>query len=101
MKRFAPNELLGDLPFELNTVRAVLGHGFHPLKAQHRWSIPNPLPVHPQGRTPADLRLNPFFHRVKFILLPDEADGGFRIGAAKGIEPHKCPSSEYLRQRAS
>ena len=30
----ARNKLLGDLPFELDAVGAVLGHGFHPLKAQ-------------------------------------------------------------------
>jgi hypothetical protein len=28
------NELLGDLPLELNAVGTLSGHGFHPLKAQ-------------------------------------------------------------------
>jgi hypothetical protein len=34
MQRLACNEVLGDLPFELDAVGAVLGHGFHPLKAR-------------------------------------------------------------------
>ena len=32
---------------------AVLGHGFHPLKARQPSSIPNLQSVHRQGRTPA------------------------------------------------
>jgi hypothetical protein len=52
MQRLACNEVLGDLPFELDAVGAVLGHGFHPLKARQPWSIPNLLSVHRQGRTP-------------------------------------------------
>jgi hypothetical protein len=28
------NEVLGDLPLELNAVGTLSGHGFHPLKAQ-------------------------------------------------------------------
>ena len=35
------NELLGDLSFELDAVGAVLGHGFHPLKARQSRSIPS------------------------------------------------------------
>jgi hypothetical protein len=31
----------------------VLGHGFHPLKARQRRSIPNLQAVHRQGRIPA------------------------------------------------
>src|SRR5271170_2478017 len=53
MQRLAGDELLCNLSLERGAVGTMLGHGFHPLKAQHRWSIPNPLPVHPQGRTPA------------------------------------------------
>jgi hypothetical protein len=34
MERLACNEVLGDLPFELDAVGAVLGHRFHPLKAR-------------------------------------------------------------------
>jgi L-fuculose-phosphate aldolase len=30
----------------------MLGHGFHPLKAQHRRSIQTDQHVHPEGRTP-------------------------------------------------
>jgi hypothetical protein len=52
MKRFACNEVLGDLPFELDAVGAVLGHGFHPLKARQPRSIPNLKSVHRQGRIP-------------------------------------------------
>jgi hypothetical protein len=42
----ARNKILGDLSFELDAMGAVLGHGFHPLKAQLRRSIPNPQTVH-------------------------------------------------------
>jgi hypothetical protein len=45
----AGNEVLGDSPFELDAVGAVLGHGFHPLKARQPRSIPNPQSVHRQG----------------------------------------------------
>jgi hypothetical protein len=31
----------------------MLGHGLHPLKAQHRRSIKTLQPVHPEGRTPS------------------------------------------------
>ena len=55
MERLACNEVLGDLPFELDAVGAVLGHGFHPLKARQLRSIPNLQPVHRQGRTPVDV----------------------------------------------
>jgi len=34
MKRLACNEVLGDLLFEFDAVGAVLGYGFHPLKAR-------------------------------------------------------------------
>ena len=33
VERVAGNEFLGDLPFELDAMGAMLGHGFHPLKA--------------------------------------------------------------------
>jgi hypothetical protein len=52
VERFARKELLGDLPFEFDVMGAVLGHGFHPLKARHLRSIPNLGSVHRQGRTP-------------------------------------------------
>src|SRR5271165_2654979 len=52
MERLTGDELLRHLALKRGAVRTMLGHGFHPLKAQHRWSIPNRLPVHPQGRTP-------------------------------------------------
>src|SRR5271163_2421286 len=52
MQRLAGDELLRYLSFECGAVGTVLGHGFHPLKARRRWSIPNPSPVHPEGRTP-------------------------------------------------
>jgi hypothetical protein len=46
MECLARNEVLGDLSFELDAMGAVLGHGFHPLKARQRRSIPNPQTVH-------------------------------------------------------
>jgi hypothetical protein len=52
MERLACNEVLGDLPFELDAMGAVLGHGFHPLKARQPRSIPKLQSVHRQGRTP-------------------------------------------------
>jgi hypothetical protein len=39
VKRFARNKFLGDLSFEFDTMGAVSGHGFHPLKARQPWSI--------------------------------------------------------------
>jgi len=39
VQRFARDKFLSDLTFELDAMRLVLGHGFHPLKA--RQSIPN------------------------------------------------------------
>ena len=36
MECLARNEVLGDLSFELDAMGAVLGHGFHPLKARQR-----------------------------------------------------------------
>jgi hypothetical protein len=41
-----------NLPLERGAVGTMLGHGFHPLKAQHPWSIQKPHSVHPEGRTP-------------------------------------------------
>ena len=49
---FARNEVQGDLSFELDAMGTVLGHGFHPLKARQRRSIPNLQAVHRQGRIP-------------------------------------------------
>jgi hypothetical protein len=34
IQAFPGNELLRDLPLELNAVGTLSGHGFHPLKAQ-------------------------------------------------------------------
>ena len=48
----ARNEVQGDLSFELDAMDAVLGHGFHPLKARQRQSIPNLQTVHRHGRIP-------------------------------------------------
>src|ERR1700722_13079386 len=52
---FARNEVQGDLSFELDAMGAVLGHGFHPLKARQRRSILNLQTVHRQGRIPYDV----------------------------------------------
>ena len=47
------NELLCDLPFELDAVGTLSGHGFHPLKAQLTLSKLTSLNLSwPQGRTP-------------------------------------------------
>src|SRR5271155_3089506 len=65
MQRLAADELLRYLSFECGAVGTVLSHGFHPLKARHRWSIPNPSPVHPEGRTPAQGQtIHGYFHGV-------------------------------------
>ena len=48
----ARNEVQGDMSFELDAMDAVLGHGFHPLKARQRRSIPNLQTVHRHGRIP-------------------------------------------------
>src|SRR5579859_4972452 len=52
MQRLARQELLHDLPFELDAVSPMLGHGFHPLEARQPWSILKATRVHPEGRTP-------------------------------------------------
>jgi hypothetical protein len=52
MQRLAGDELLRNLPLERGAVRAMLGHGFHPLKAQHHGSIQILHSVHREGRTP-------------------------------------------------
>ena len=41
-----------DLTLEVSAVVAMLGHGFHPLKARQSRSISNLQSVHRQGRTP-------------------------------------------------
>jgi hypothetical protein len=48
MERLACNEILGNLPGKLDSVGAVLGHGFHPLIAQR--PTPNLESVHRQVR---------------------------------------------------
>src|SRR5580692_9806183 len=45
----ARNEVQRDLSFELDAMDALLGHGFHPLKARQRRSIPNLQTVHRHG----------------------------------------------------
>src|SRR5262249_39308931 len=52
MQSLACNVFLSDLTLEFDAVGVVLGHGFHPWKARRPRSIPNPRPVHRQGRTP-------------------------------------------------
>jgi hypothetical protein len=41
VQALAGNELLRDLPLELNAVGTLSGHGFHPLKAQLTCQITN------------------------------------------------------------
>jgi hypothetical protein len=52
MQGLAGDVFFSDLPLERDAVRSMSGHGFHPLKAQHPWSIPYAQVVHSQGRTP-------------------------------------------------
>src|SRR3984885_3249017 len=52
----ARNEVQGDLSFELDAMDAGLGHGFHPLKARQRRSIPNLQGVHRHGPIPIRLK---------------------------------------------
>ena len=80
MKGLAGEELLRNLTLELDAVGAVLGHGFHPLKARHTRSIPCASPVRARGRTPeqrsglspAVVALRP---QMAIGLGVDEADG--------------------------
>src|SRR5262249_43234424 len=44
MERFASNEVLGDLSFELDALGAVLSRGFHPLKADSPGQFPTCKP---------------------------------------------------------
>src|SRR5262249_7422640 len=53
MQSLACNVFLSDLTLEFDAVGVALGHGFHPWKARRPRSIPNPRPVHRQGRTPS------------------------------------------------
>jgi len=52
MQRLTTDELLGNLALEGDAMGTMLGHGFHPLKAQQRRSTQTDQPVHPEGRTP-------------------------------------------------
>jgi len=76
MQRLAGDEFLRNLPSPLRTtfsflvvtmalergaVGTMLGHGLHPLKAMHRWSIETFHSVHPEGRTPKERRNIPPF----------------------------------------
>jgi hypothetical protein len=71
MECLARNEVLGDLSFELDAMGAVLGHGFHPLKARQFRSIPNPQIVHRQGRAPT-----PHFRMTGVPSAPHTAEHG-------------------------
>ena len=55
MKGVASDELLRDLTLELDAVRAVACHGFHPLNTQPSRSIQQMIPVRRQRRTPSGL----------------------------------------------
>src|SRR5215471_14297501 len=65
MQSLACNVFLSDLTLEFDAVGVVLGHGFHPWKARRPRSIPNPRPVHRQGRTPVTGIPQWFFDMVK------------------------------------
>ena len=79
------NERPCNLPFGLDAMGLVLGHGFHPLKARQRRSIPNLQTVHRQGRTPHRrpilTRLN---ERVRAVALAaSERAGVAETGRAR------------------
>ena len=63
------NELLRDLPLELNAVGTLSGHGFHPLKAQLTLSNHYPQPVRPRGALQTGDLSNP---RVTLALRHNE-----------------------------
>jgi len=50
--RLSAQELLDDLPLELDRMRAVLSHGLSPRKPGSVSRFSGPLPVHPKGCTP-------------------------------------------------
>src|SRR5450631_1399346 len=85
MQGLAGDKLLGNLPFESGAMRTMLGHGFHPSKAQHRRSIQNSHSVRPQGRTPYRRpKLTPLFGSVDGSARPGEAGRGCAAGASAG-----------------
>src|SRR5262249_54371755 len=51
------NELLRDLPLELNAVGTLPGHGFHPLKAQLTLSNHSSQTVRPRGALQLEQRI--------------------------------------------
>ena len=87
VKGLASEIFLSNLSLELNTVGSVLGHGFHPLKAQRSRSIPNVQPVHPQGRTPIrgqtskpiDTRVEAFYGRAHLATAKTRVFGTPRV----------------------
>src|SRR6516164_4976499 len=95
MQRLACNVFLSDLTLEFDAVGVVLGHGFHPWKARRPRSIPNPRPVHRQGRTPkADIE-RPDCH-ARFVpkaeqvaLLLDHFVASRKIAASSALLMHR------------
>src|SRR6185503_4201858 len=67
---FPGNELLCDLPLELDTVGAVSGHGFHPSKAQPPCQFTNLNLSGPRGALqidrPKSTRMTHLRHRLAF-----------------------------------
>ena len=79
----AHDEFQGDLSFELDAMDAVLGHGFHPLKARQRRQIANLQTVHrhrahstkrPKSRQAAPTSIHEIKHDGFRILARKDAD---------------------------
>ena len=82
-------EVLGDLPFELDAVGAVLGHGFHPLKARQPGSTPNPQSVHRQGSSFRDGRIEDIQKRSRRYLVKGRL-------AMTSLQTTRCARDEFL-----
>jgi hypothetical protein len=91
----ARNEVLGDLSFELDAMGAVLGHGFHPLKARQRRSIPNLQTVHRQGHSTRGSTKSPNFAPE----LAPEANGS--LCASDGRAQKEAPATEFSGAQGS
>src|SRR5579864_7646507 len=81
MQRLAANELLGNLSLEGDAVGTMLGHGFHPLKAQHRGSIQTGQPVHPKGALQSG---------VNFASRLTVEHSGVRNKLFASVSTHQC-----------
>src|ERR1700758_1252874 len=77
------NELLRDLPLELNAVGTLSGYGFHPLKAQLTCQITNLKLSGPRGA------LQRAGHAVPVLRCPVRSNSGRRIKSRQLFEPRQ------------